>query len=245
MESQFDNFCNNLNFSKRKKSLIKDILIRLYNKSLTENKDVWEDLREESHAKTDDSPRVEGTEIIKKLRRFLAEKQNERCCYCQRYMFNIAYSRPIEHILPRDTFPKFSLVMKNLAVACYDCNLRKTNSIWWDNIDQNSNYPDESQLQNAFHYNYHLYNEHISWLNYSTNNFSFSAYLALTPIGKKLYFDLLENISKTDILFSRNDEIRESIENIKQLNESISDNNKIKDFISELQQNLILSSLVE
>jgi 5-methylcytosine-specific restriction endonuclease McrA len=239
MTTQFDAFCTQLSFRKEKKNVVKTELIRLYYRSINDDVDVWGELRDLDIPKSDTVDRVEGKKIMSKLREFLAKKQNYRCCYCQRYLFNIAYARPIEHILPRRFFPRFSLILKNLSVACYDCNLKKSDSIWWGGIDPQGEYPEQSQLDLAFHCNNHQYNDHITWVSYATNDFSFNAYGALTTAGKKLYIDLLQDISKTDILLSRDDGLKASLESLKIINESGLGGDSVRDFLHELQRSLL------
>lgn len=241
MTTQFDDFCAQLPFRELKKNAIKRELNRFYYYSFNGNKDVWEKLYDLNIPKKGVTPKIEGMEILSKLRDYLAKKQKYRCCYCQRYLYNIAYARPIEHILPRSDFPRFSLVMKNLAVACYDCNLKKSNTVWWRAINPAGAYPVESQLISAFHCNHHSYNDHISWMSYATNDFAFRAYGGITAAGKKLCIDLLHDVSKAEILLSRNDGLREVLDELKAMNESGLGGESVRDFVNTLQ-GLILAS---
>ncbi|HCT3172186.1 TPA: hypothetical protein OTT09_003570 [Enterobacter asburiae] len=242
MTTQFDEFCAQLPFWESKKKAIKRELNRFYYYSFNGNKDVWKKLYDLNIPKKGAIPKIEGKEILSMLRDYLAKKQKYRCCYCQRYLYNIAYARPIEHILPRSDFPRFSLVMKNLAVACYDCNLKKSNAVWWCAINPAGAYPVASQLAAAFHCNHHAYNDHISWMSYATNDFAFSAYGGITAAGKKLCLDLLHDISKTDILLSRNDGLREVLEDLKTMNENGLEGDSVRAFVNELQGFILAST---
>lgn len=242
MTTQFDEFCAQLPFRRGKKEAAKRELIRLYQRAITDSVDVWGELRELLIPEDEITTKLEGSEITSKLRDYLAKKQKYRCCYCQRYLYNIAYARPIEHILPRSDFPRFSLVMKNLAVACYDCNLKKSDAVWWRAINPAGAYPVESQLAAAFHCNHHAYNDHISWMSYATNDFAFSAYGGITAAGKKLCRDLLHDVSKTDILLSRNDGLREVLEDLKTMNENGLDGDSVRTFVNELQEFILAST---
>lgn len=242
MTTQFDEFCAQLPFRRGKKEAAKRELIRLYQCAITDSVDVWGELRELLIPEDETTTKLEGSEITSKLRDYLAKKQKYRCCYCQRYLYNIAYARPIEHILPRSDFPRFSLVMKNLAVACYDCNLKKSNAVWWRTINPAGAYPVASQLAAAFHCNHHAYNDHISWMSYATNDFAFSAYGGITAAGKKLCLDLLHDISKTDILLSRNDGLREILEDLKTMNENGQEGDNVRAFVNELQGFILAST---
>lgn len=242
MTTQFDEFCAQLPFRPGKKEAARRELIRLYQRAINDSVDVWGELRELLIPEDETTTKLEGSEITSKLRDYLAKKQKFRCCYCQRYLYNIAYARPIEHILPRSNFPRFSLVMKNLAVACYDCNLKKSDAVWWRAINPAGTYPVESQLAAAFHCNHHTYNDHISWMSYATNDFAFSAYGGITTAGKKLCLDLLHDISKTDILLSRNDGLREVLEDLKTMNENGLDGESVRAFVNELQGFILAST---
>lgn len=241
MTTQFDAFCAQLPFRKGKKAVAKRELVRLYQRAITDAVDVWGELRDLSITQDETTTKLEGSEITSNLRDYLAKKQKYRCCYCQRYLYNIAYARPIEHILPRSDFPRFSLMMKNLAVACYDCNLKKSNAVWWRAINPAGAYPVESQLASAFHCNHHAYNDHISWMSYATNDFAFSAYGGITAAGKKLCRDLLHDISKTDILLSRDDGLKELLDDLKAMNENGLGGGSVRAFLNELQ-GIILAS---
>lgn len=208
MSTQFDEFLGQLSFREPKKSLVRKLLVAFNEKATLKKVDVWVELYNINTTNKGYLPKVTGVEIISKLREYLANKQNNRCCYCQRYLFNIAYARPVEHILPRSHYPRFSLMLKNLAIACYDCNLKKSNTNWWPEINPDADYPDASQLDKAFHYNQHSYDDHIYWIRYATNNFSFSAYGGLSDVGKKLYIDLLHDISKSEILLCNEGELK-------------------------------------
>ncbi|MEG6216591.1 hypothetical protein UXO42_15755 [Enterobacter quasihormaechei] len=242
MTTQFDEFCAQLPFRRGKKEAAKRELIRLYQRAITDSVDVWGELRELLIPEDGTTTKLEGSEITSKLRDYLAKKQKYRCCYCQRYLYNIAYARPIEHILPRSFFPRFSLVMKNLAVACYDCNLKKSDAVWWRAINPAGDYPVASELAAAFHCNHHAYNDHISWMSYATNDFAFSAYGGITTAGKKLCLDLLHDVSKTDILLSRNDGLREVLEDLKTMNENGLDGDRVRAFVNELQISILAST---
>lgn len=242
MTTQFDDFCAQLPFRSGKKAVAKRELIRLYQLAMTDAVDVWGALRALIIDADGTSTKLEGVEITSNLRDYLAKKQKYRCCYCQRYLYNIAHARPIEHILPRHFFPRFSLTMKNLAVACYDCNLRKSNAVWWHGINPADVYPVKSQLAAAFHCNHHAYNDHIFWMSYATNDFAFSAYGGITAAGKKLCLDLLHDISKTDILLSRNDGLKEVLDNIKAMNESGTGGDSVRAFVHELQGFILAST---
>lgn len=242
MTTQFDDFCAQLPFRKGKKAVAKREIVRLYQRAITDVVDVWGELRDLSIPEDETTTKLEGSEITTNLRDYLAKKQKHRCCYCQRYLYNIAHAKPIEHILPRHSFPRFSLTMKNLAVACYDCNLKKSKTVWWSGINPAGVYPVGSQLTAAFHCNHHSYNDHISWMSYATNDFAFRAYGGITAAGKKLCIDLLHDISKAEILLSRNDGLREVLDDLKAMNESGLGGDSVRDFVNTLQGFILAST---
>jgi uncharacterized protein (TIGR02646 family) len=243
MKDQFESFYLTLNFKKNKRNEIRRVLNDLYKKSEKKSIDVWTVLYNLKIPAREGIGKIEGVQIISKLRDFLAKKQNYRCCYCQRYLYNIAYSRPIEHILPRSKYPRFSLVLYNLAISCYDCNHKKSDNVWWPEITNKGSYPLKSDLDGAFHYNHHNYDEHISWVGYSSNNFAFTIYNGITDEGRKLYQDLLRDISRTDILLSRNDNFKPSLENLKLLREKGLGGKEVQEFINDLQSKIISSAI--
>lgn len=239
MDSHLESFYETLPYRKNKKQAVIKLMDALYLKSVNNNVDVWPELYAVDIPAGNGVSKIEGPKIISKLREFLASKQKYRCCYCQRYLYNIAYARPVEHILPRTHFPRFSLVMDNLAISCFDCNSKKDDNIWWPTINKLGDYPTKNELAGAFHYNRHDYDEHIAWVSYATNSFAFSIYTGISLEGKKLYTDLLQDISKTDILLSRKDSLKSSMDALKLFRENGLGGTYVQQFIAELEANLM------
>ncbi|WP_091789297.1 HNH endonuclease [Paraburkholderia steynii] len=153
-----------------------------------------------------------GVQIQKALRDHLAQLQKNRCCYCRRWLQNIAYARPVEHVLSRDEYPRFSLHYWNLAAACHDCNHRKSSHPWgtW----HKHGYPSPRCIKDFFHPRFHDYDAHIRYVRVETNTISVAVYLGLSPQGRQLCRDLLGFISKVDALVHNNPRMSNAITKI-------------------------------
>ncbi|RAS25888.1 HNH endonuclease [Paraburkholderia bryophila] len=173
------------------------------------NVDRWAALRDVKLTKSNGKSRSFGVEIQKALRDHLARLQKNRCCYCRRWLQNIAHARPVEHIFPRDTYPRFSLHYWNLAAACHDCNQHKTNHPWGSWHKQR--YPSPECITDFFHPKFHDYDAHIRYVRVETNSISVAVYLGLSPQGRQLCRDLLGFISQVDALVNNNRRMSEAI----------------------------------
>ena len=77
-------------------------------------------LGEVKYADWDSSNNV-NKEIKESIKQQLLRRQNGLCVYCELKLMET--SRPeVEHIAPRNKYPKFQYISKNLAVACQFCN---------------------------------------------------------------------------------------------------------------------------
>ena len=146
--------------------------------------------------------------------------------------------RQVEHILPVKHYPRFSLTMKNLAVACSECNSHKGDKKWWK-IKESSVYPDSSLFKNAFHHHFHEYDEHVRWFRYTTNEFSFSIYGGLTNEGRALCQTLLNKVVKAEISLIRDDGMSEALKKIEEHNTLIKPLPNLEAFLSELRQKIM------
>ncbi|MNH75796.1 hypothetical protein D3C73_280480 [compost metagenome] len=154
-----------------------------------------------------------GVNIKAAFRAFLEIEQGNRCCYCQRWLINIGHAKPIEHILPRETFSQYTFNFWNLAVACFDCNLEKGAKIW-ANPSKNGmrHYPAPSSFSEMYHPRFHKFDEHVRFLRIQTNEQSISVYTGITEQGKKLCTDLLRHISSKEILINGNHHLKFSLD---------------------------------
>lgn len=61
----------------------------------------------------------------------LRTAQLGRCCFCRRQLYD-DYATHLEHFVDKATFPHFSYEIRNLALCCGTCNIRKNSyfSTW-------------------------------------------------------------------------------------------------------------------
>lgn len=96
-----------------------------------------------------------------------------RCCYCRRWLFNSGYSKPIEHILPRESYEQYSFHFWNLSVACVDCNSLKTDNDWASPTKQGLEaYPAPNSFTEMFHPRFHRFDDHVRFIRVQTNDHS-------------------------------------------------------------------------
>lgn len=145
---------------------------------------------------------ISGISIKKSFRDFLLARQGQRCCYCQRWLVNIAHACPIEHILPHSRYPQFVIHFFNLGIACFDCNSSKTDARWGDVDLASTIYPGPNEVKNFYHPRYHKYAEHVSFIRMETNGFSIVFYSGLTDQGKHLCENLLHKVAAKETLTS-------------------------------------------
>lgn len=244
MARPFEPFINYLKLKKRKPAyvaLVNWVLCELYEKTLACNIKGWRELYKLEIYCITEQRLIQGKEISGMLREYLIKEQKNRCCYCKRFLFNIAYARPVDHILPVKHYPQFSLILDNLVVACYDCNQAKHDYNWWPALGRCNTYPTESQLTGAFHGKYHAYDGHIKWFRYSTNNMTFCAYAGLTTEGRKLCVDLLHDVVKKEILLIRDDGLKEALEVINQHNAIDHPLPELENFMQALHKKILFS----
>ncbi len=171
--------------------------------------DVWEELQD-LEVETEDG-KVTGPELKAALREFLLERQQERCCYCRRWLVNTAYAKPIEHILPRADFPNFSLHFWNLSVACVVCNLAKSATVWAAIPKGRRLYPTPEAFAGAFHPRFHEYDAHVSFVRLETNARSVVMFKGRTAEGRKLCRDLLHKVAGREMLYSNSPELAKAM----------------------------------
>lgn len=54
----------------------------------------------------------------------LRAAQGGLCCYCRRYLYD-DYAVHIEHFVDKDSYPGYSYEIRNLALSCGTCNIKK------------------------------------------------------------------------------------------------------------------------
>ncbi|EER61158.1 HNH endonuclease [Acidovorax delafieldii 2AN] len=58
------------------------------------------------------------------LKLALRTVQLGRCCFCRRHLYD-DYATHLEHFVDKATFPRFAYEIRNLALSCGTCNIRK------------------------------------------------------------------------------------------------------------------------
>lgn len=116
--------------------------------------------------------------------------QEPRCCYCKRWLLNNAYASPIEHVLPSSKYPSHALRLRNLALACHDCNYLKADDDWSEAL---GSHPSSKEL-GFFHPSYHAYDSHIQYVHYETNELEYISFHGLTTQGRHLCTNLLSAV---------------------------------------------------
>jgi uncharacterized protein (TIGR02646 family) len=179
-------------------------------------------------------PREFGKEIISALRTHLAKLQGNRCCYCRRWLQNVAPARPVEHVLSRKDYPQFSMNYWNLVVCCRDCNQKKKADNWSTLSFAAKSYP--IQVNEHFHPRIHVFDSHIRYLRVETNDVSIAVYHGLTPQGRHLCRKHLKTISEVDGLISNNKRVARAVARLQAAGEARdpSATQKLDAFINEL-----------
>jgi uncharacterized protein (TIGR02646 family) len=149
------------------------------------------------------------------FRDFIAKEQGDRCCYCRRWLFKNGNAKPIEHILPRETYEHYSFHFWNLSVACVDCNGLKGIKDWSSPTKKNKEaYPTPASFTEMFHPRFHKYDDHIRFIRVQTNDHSITLYRGITRQGKKLCDDLLRHIAGKEVLVNANPALKASLDTI-------------------------------
>ena len=188
------------------------VLKEMWARARTHRVDVWRELGAYVHGTHKD--KVTGSSIKSAFRRFLGKPQQGRCCYCRCWLVGSGHARPIEHILPRDAYPQFSLDFWNLAVACADCNLAKTAHVWGTIPRAAHIYPGPEAFLDMFHPRYHAYDDHVRYVVVETNHGGIALYQGLTAQGKDLCLRLLDKIASRRALIDDHPELGASMNEI-------------------------------
>ncbi|OIN53229.1 HNH endonuclease [Pseudomonas costantinii] len=175
--------------------------------------DVWAQLSTYNESKNHG---VTGPLLKHAFRRFVGALQGNRCCYCRRWLLNIAHAKPIEHILPRTSYPQFSLHFWNLAIACFDCNQLKLKANWSRFAVPWLDYPAAAAFTDFYHPRFHRYAEHVSYERTEHNHACNITYTGLTPQGKHLCSEMLYIVAARENLSSNNPTLAEAIGSIQQ-----------------------------
>ncbi|MFJ9990115.1 HNH endonuclease [Pseudomonas putida] len=165
---------------------------------------------------------VTGVLARQYLRKFLEAEQGHLCCYCQRPLFNIANAKPIEHILPRSAFVQYSFHFWNLAVACVDCNLLKSDDVWLDPTSPVlRHYPQPDSFTDMYHPRFHLFADHVKFFRIQTNDLIISLYVGITAQGRALCNRLLRQVAAKEIVTYSNPVLKQSLNTINSTGEDL------------------------
>lgn len=175
--------------------------------------DVWPKLDAMADATAQGT--ISGPSIKSAFRRRLLELQGGRCCYCRRWLVSTAYAKPIEHILPRQRYPQFSIEFWNLAVACSDCNGAKTDAVWGAISTARRRYPRAWEFTDAFHPRFHRYDDHVRYVRLETNGSAVVLFTGLTPQGQHLCRSLLHRIAAKETLVENNPALAPAMDQIR------------------------------
>lgn len=188
------------------------VLRKFWRESRRLDSDVWDNLSSYGSAAAKEA--VNGSAIKGAFRDFALRLQHGRCCYCRCWLPATPYAMPIEHILPRNAYRRFSVDFWNLAVACVDCNLAKGSKAWTSIPAGTAGYPRRDAFPGMFHPRYHSYNEHVRFIVIETNGVSIALYRGRTQQGNHLCLNLLDKIASKRALLNNNPELQESLQDI-------------------------------
>ncbi|OPC56795.1 HNH endonuclease [Elizabethkingia bruuniana] len=131
-----DKINNHYIFDKKDSSIIKNN----FNNYLDWDKDCFDELKD-------------------KVKVFLRNEQNNKCCYCKKELKFDLKDVDIEHIIPKSAYSKFTFHKYNLALSCPACNTIKGRKEVLKKVI--INYPRDSRHLKIIHSHFDNYSEHI------------------------------------------------------------------------------------
>jgi len=143
---------------------------------------------------------IKGAEILSALRDHLTALQKKQCCYCAKSLLKGGYASPIEHVLSRTDYPRFSLHFWNLAVACERCNRLKRDTpgqIFPANV---VDYPEPEAFSEQFHPRLHPFDDHVRFASVASNRFRYTFYVGQSEQGRNLVTALLFRAAQEEAL---------------------------------------------
>jgi hypothetical protein len=90
--------------------------------------------------------------------------QDEICPYCRTDLRRGGFGEPIEHIVPKDEFPRWMFEPLNLALSCYGCNTKKNakNTLVNIAVSKTSPYPSNPADFKIIHPHMDIFSTYIS-----------------------------------------------------------------------------------
>ncbi|QHF03878.1 hypothetical protein N015_16240 [Pseudomonas asturiensis] len=211
----------------------------LQEKSKINKVDVWEEL---SNYRQDKKSGVTGPAIKESLREYIGDLQGNRCCYCRRWLNNIAHAKPVEHVLSRADYPQFSLDFFNLAISCFDCNQLKGKTSWGKIKKTEIEYPPTTELTDFYHPRVHRYATHVSYQRLENNDFCSVTYLGHTPQGMHLCHEILYIIAARENLYGNTPTMAQAVNLIREQQEILGEDAPV---LSEFLNLLNLSTAMQ
>ncbi|MDR6667085.1 hypothetical protein [Rhizobium sp. 1399] len=214
MRSELDAYLRVSHATKKHVARTKELLEDLWKQARSRPfVDVWPHL----DALDDVSPKgtIKGAAIKSAFRHRILSRQDNRCCYCRRWLVNTAYAKPIEHVLPRGHYPQFSIEFWNMAVSCNDCNSAKTDKVWGSISKTSRRYPRAEEFTDSFHPRFHRYDDHVRFLRMETNSQTVTLFTGLTPQGRHLCRSLLHQVAAKETLIENNPVVAEAMKEIR------------------------------
>lgn len=102
--------------------------------------------------------------IKKVIKTHYIDQQKRLCCYCNRDLATNHHGVwDCEHVIPKATHPQWLFTPLNLAVACKDCNLAKSDDPVLEN-NSRVTFPINSLDYVIVHPHFDKYEEHIRWI---------------------------------------------------------------------------------
>lgn len=189
------------------------VLFRHWRRTALVNRKAWKEIRDAKFPIG--GKKIEGVKVMGELRDHLSDLQDWLCCYCRRPLQGTGWARQIDHVLPKDQFPRHTFCYRNLAVACYDCNHLKSNDEWSGWKAARRRYIPSRRCGKFFHPRYHDYDDHIDYLHIATNGAKLSVYFGKTEQGKKLCIDLLHGSAGRQLAISANSRLEKALTKIR------------------------------
>jgi uncharacterized protein (TIGR02646 family) len=212
------------------------VFFRRWRKRDWKQRKAWTKVRKDKYVIGDKE--ILGSALISGIRRHLLEIQRNLCCYCQRELQGIAYARPVEHILSKKDYPQYAFHYRNLAVSCFDCNLKKSHHNWTKWPKGRRRYVSARRCKEFFHPRYHSYDEHIHFIRMRTNGASISAYVGVTRQGRNLCTNLLADSARREVALTANPRLEAALFSLRadvQMLENSALNQDLERFLEKLE----------
>lgn len=101
--------------------------------------------------------------LKRKIKSYLLPKTSNCCCYCRRSMHQWhGLTIDVEHVLPKESYPKYTFNLTNLSVSCKRCNMGiKGRDVSFFLSAKDESNPFRSELYKIIHPNFDSINQHL------------------------------------------------------------------------------------